>query len=537
MKIVGIIKEDNGSKYHRIKLPLSFMKEDILFLKDITENDVKNIDILYIHWKSPVDIPILSIWKENFNFKIIADIDDTWILPEIHSRSVFQSKALCHLADAVICTNEYIKNQIIEYNKNVHIIPNYLPNDLQFKYEKRSDKKNEKINIGISGSISHFEDWLLLKKHIKKVIKQKELSEKINWYLIGVDDNPLWKEIIKFFPKDTIIKRYKNTEEYISLYNDLDIMLCPLSNNSFAKGRSALKIYECAQKDIIPIISDEYIKKDTLFKFLPTNDWVNNIRTLVFDDEYRMDIKDSLKIIRDSYDYQKDCVEKRLEIFKNVLNIKKQKKEYNIFSIKYLDSQLVEYKPVLNKINSTEQKSYFFEYNPMIDIVKKTETNEYVGIFSHKFPYKTGFYKKILFEILDKEKSDIIIFCKPIKNYLDFTEKCHPGFQKIFKKLCDKLDLQIRDKHIPTIYSNFFVAKGNIYREYIKILEKACNIMEEDEEIKKLCWQDANYKVSLSSEELFKYTGLKYYTFHTFILERLFSVWLDNSNFSISIYY
>lgn len=119
----------------------------------------------------------------------------------------------------------------------------------------------------------------------------------------------------------------------------------------------------------------------------------------------------------------------------------------------------------------------------------------------------------------------------------DFTEQCHPGFKKIFEKLCNKLNLQIRDKHISTIYSNFFVAKGDIYREYVKVLEKACNIMEEDEEIKKLCWQNANYNVSLSSEELFKYTGLKYYTFHTFILERLFSVWLDNNNFSISIYY
>ena len=44
---------------------------------------------------------------------------------------------------------------------------------------------------------------------------------------------------------------------------------------------------------------------------------------------------------------------------------------------------------------------------------------------------------------------------------------------------------------------------------------------------KKEAWEDSGYK-ALTSERLKQVTGLEYYPMHTFILERLLSVWIDN---------
>lgn len=537
MKIIGIYNKTGGS-YHRIKLPLSFIKEDIIFLETLTEDNVKDVDIICIHWSSPVSIPKLSIWKETYGFKIVADIDDTWELQKQYKNSIFHSKHLCTIADAVICTNEYIKNQVLEVNSNIHIIPNYLPNEGQFKFNNNSFN-NDKVSIGIGGSISHYKDWLLLEKHIKKILKDKDLASKIQWCIFGINSDPLWKNIISMMPKGTIRHMNMTVEDYMLLYENINILLCPLADNSLSEGRSALKIYECAHTGVIPIISDLYIKKDNLFKILPTNDWYNNIRDLVLNKQSRTDALNNLKKIRNSYNYENDCVLPRLLLFSDLLNkniYTEKNQKHELYSIKYLDSQQIEHTPYINKIKTIEERSYLFEYNPIINIVENSTTEDYIGIFSHRFPFKTGFYKNMVLNILDKEESDIVNFCRPIENYLEFTEKHHPGFMNIFTIICDELNLKIRPKKITSIYSNFFAAKGKVYREYVELLKKAIDIMENNKEIKKLCWQDANYN-SLTKAQLFEYTELPHYTFHTFILERLLSVWLDNNNFSISTYY
>lgn len=531
MKIIGVYN-GSGGEYHRVKLPLSYIEEDVVFTETLTEEIVKNADIIYIHWNSPVSIPILSVWQSKYKFKVIADIDDTWDLSNIYKKTIFQSKNLCRFADAVICTNEYIKQQIIKFNTMVFVIPNYLPNDGQFTFKDKPT--TNKLHIGIGGSISHYQDWLLLKKHIRKI--EKDFGDNIQWHLIGIDDNPLWKDIINIMPKSTIKYRNINVDNYMQLYDNLDVMLCPLADSSLAKGRSALKVYECLHAGVVPIISEFYIKKDNRLKDLPISNWYNNIKNFITRKYLGLEvIKNLRKCI--NYNYKNDCVIARICIFVDLLNTYHDAGyKHELYSIKYQENQLVEYTPYFNKIKTIEEKSYLFEYNPIINIVEKSTTNEYIGIFSHRFPNKTGFYKKIVLHILDKEKADVVNFCKPMKDYLGFTEKEHPGFIKIFEIVCKKLDLKIRPNKITTIYSNFFAAKGNVYREYVNILKQAIDIMENDSEIKKLCWQDTNYS-SLTKDALFNYTQLPHYTFHTFILERLFSVWLDNNNFSISTYY
>ena len=216
---------------------------------------------------------------------------------------------------------------------------------------------------------------------------------------------------------------------------------------------------------------------------------------------------------------------------------KNLKMKTKIYSIVYDKNQIVEYEKYDNShIKTMEQKSYFFEYNVLIDVINNHNTTEdYLGIFSYKFPMKTGLFKKKLFKILEQNPNyDIYSFCSHKVNlkgkYLQFTEKVHPGFLNLFTKLCNDLELEVKEpKYI--VYSNFFVCKTEIYREYVnEIIKPAIELLET--KYKQEVWQDSNYK-GLEKDKLKQYTGLDYYPFHTFLLERLFSIWIENKNYKI----
>lgn len=208
-----------------------------------------------------------------------------------------------------------------------------------------------------------------------------------------------------------------------------------------------------------------------------------------------------------------------------------------IYTITYHTEQPTEYENYFNKINSVAEKSYLFEYNVFIDIVDNYPIqSNLVGVFSWKFPYKTQIFKKKLEWIVKNNPSyEIYNLCTlKFKNkYLAFTESVHPGFMAIFKELCKDLNLpSYEPKNI--IYSNFFLAKSEIYKEFVNDIIKPAIVLLETK-YKKQVWNNSNYK-GLSKEQLKEFTGLDYYPFHTFLLERLFGQWLETKNYKIYNY-
>ncbi len=180
-------------------------------------------------------------------------------------------------------------------------------------------------------------------------------------------------------------------------------------------------------------------------------------------------------------------------------------------------------------IRTIEQRSYLFEYNPIVELSKYFDNEKYYGVFSWKFNHKTGHNKNTLFNEMAKrnyKQFEVINICQPLpKPYLEFTENYHKGFMDLFNPICSDLGLEVKEpKH--TIYSNFFIAKGKVYKEYVELIKKAIELL--DNKFTDLAWRDANYKSGLNPEQLKEKTGLDYYTFHTFILERLMSIWIDN---------
>lgn len=528
MKILAVYNPLSGGSYHRVKLWSEFV-ENVTIVEELTEELVSTCNILYIHWNSKTPITTLSIWREKYGFKIIVDIDDVWRDGEQYIYSNFLSQHLCLLADQVICSTEYLVPGIMEWNKNIKVIPNLLP--IGHGQFIPKTKVHKKVRVGIGGSISHYEDYLSLQPIIRNLEKQKWFQDKCEFVIIGYNHlDKRWQKVAKMF-KDVKLFKYKSPENYMSLYDEVDIMLMPLLDTELNKGRSDLKIYECVCKGVYPILSNKY--QDTLFSNeleMFVEDWERSIKCIVFDKPEQSKINNV---------YQTKCVDTRKQIFEQLYLFRvKLERKHDLYSITYTSEQDVEYPRIINRINTVEEKSYLFEYNKILEYTECWQTYSdvsYLGYFSHKFPHKTGFYKKYVEEILDNEDSDVVIFCKQISNYFEWTEKQHPGFMDLFIKVCQKLKLVIPPEY-PVIYSNFFAAKAKVYKEYVEVLKRAIDIMETDPEIKDLAWKDANYKTGLNSEDLKKYTGLDHYTFHTFILERLISVWIINKGLTYAVY-
>lgn len=165
-------------------------------------------------------------------------------------------------------------------------------------------------------------------------------------------------------------------------------------------------------------------------------------------------------------------------------------------------------------------------------------SSNYVGVFSYKFPLKTGLSKEIVHYLIKDETVDVISFCpqefrgksgKAYK-YLEFTQIVHPGFIEGFTYLCKHLGLEVKEPRC-VIYSGQWVAKEEIYSRYVnEVMIPAIDYMENDPKMREYAWMDSEYnkRAGLKGEELKKYTGLNYYPMACFFLERLVSVWIDN---------
>lgn len=207
-------------------------------------------------------------------------------------------------------------------------------------------------------------------------------------------------------------------------------------------------------------------------------------------------------------------------------------KKVKIYSITYSRHQPYEYDCYDNShIRTPEQRSYLFENNVIIDVIDNHYDNIkelYLGIFSWKFGMKTGIFPKKLYWLLEKNPDyDVYNFCRPLSMpYMVFTEKVHPGFLERFTYLIHKLGISFSEpKNV--VYSNFFIARKEIYKDFVdNWIKPSIEIIHQDQEFYDKMMMPCNYK-GLPQDKLKEFTGLDHYNYVTFVLERLFSIYLE----------
>lgn len=203
-----------------------------------------------------------------------------------------------------------------------------------------------------------------------------------------------------------------------------------------------------------------------------------------------------------------------------------------LIQIYYHESQLKELYPFA-KPYFNEKLTVYFENAVIADLVMKTKASK-IGVCSWKLRQKQrGFYigraRPITQEVIDGDY-EILSFTKNTKYHtmLASAQQSHKFFQPTFDKILVAIGKTRPHEVRDPIYQNHFIAKREIYQDYVKNwLIPAMEVMENDAEIRELCFKDSNYS-NLSGESaanLEKQIGINYFPMHPFLLERLFSVY------------
>lgn len=226
---------------------------------------------------------------QNKGVKIIVDVDDYWELPISHylyryskqNNLIEKTLSFIQAADLITTTTKYLSKEIFKYNKNVAILPNSLnPREGQLRI---GEIPSEKVRIGWIGGASHLEDIKLF-RNIGVFSKLK--NENIQFLIAGFDirirnqygqieesfEKSVWKKYEEIITNNysTISDEYKKylfqldkhlnfhneynepyrrvwtkpANKYLKIFNEIDIVLIPLTNNKFNKYKSELKLIE-----------------------------------------------------------------------------------------------------------------------------------------------------------------------------------------------------------------------------------------------------------------------------------------------------
>lgn len=204
-----------------------------------------------------------------------------------------------------------------------------------------------------------------------------------------------------------------------------------------------------------------------------------------------------------------------------------------IIGIVYED-KTTEYHPFHNYAT---EKLWRFENNPMIEIadnhLENVQDDEIVGVFSWKFPHKTGMSKTMVLNKIHRARlmnADVYNFYKFDKrrlHFMDWSDAGHVGIREFIMRCCEHCGMKYDNDPVHIIAANQFAAKKHIYVSYINDVIKPCLELLEGpmwEEVNK----DAGYTRAVPE---IKAQGL--YNYIPFILERMMMQYVSHRNLKV----
>lgn len=151
-----------------------------------------------------------------------------------------------HAADAVTVSTPYLADRFAQLNRNIHVIPNALPNSA---FASRTAQWGEPFRVGWAGSSTHAMDWEACADGIARAFRRDStLTMKFigaNYQgLIGLDMGR--------------VKSVGWTYPVPRMYGQLDfhVGLAPLACHEFNRSKSPIKAMEYGARGIPTIASD-----------------------------------------------------------------------------------------------------------------------------------------------------------------------------------------------------------------------------------------------------------------------------------------
>lgn len=215
-----------------------------------------------------------------------------------------------------------------------------------------------------------------------------------------------------------------------------------------------------------------------------------------------------------------------------------------LFQIYFNESQLSNLFPFAKPFFNS-QLTVFFENSVIRTIVLRSEAPK-IGVCSWALRQKINngipMRQEFTEEVINWDY-DVLSFTRKMPDHFMLTkmDNWHPGSREIlnmiFERIGQKTFTDRREPKVP-IYQNAFMATSEIYKAYVtECLIPAMTVMEEDEEVRKRCYEDSQYyklKTDPEYPKLIKsQLGMDYVPLHTFLCERMFSCWINDKKLNI----
>lgn len=249
-------------------MPLLLMPDtDCYITNAIEEKDFEEKKPDAIYYNRLISDEVLRL-QGRYHFRIVVDVDDWWQLDPHHimfrySRdnnvAAHQIKHL-RIADVVTCTHERLAERVYEFNKNVVLCPNAIPEHEYFPVIKTKSAKGHK-RIFWQGSVTHEADLNLLRSTIKRLDKEKFMM-----VMAGYTTEVTWERMADCYTNyqkmPGVVLPGLPPYEYYQNYQYADVCVVPLLSTKFNVYKSNLKILEAAHSGLPVIASNVHPYKN-----------------------------------------------------------------------------------------------------------------------------------------------------------------------------------------------------------------------------------------------------------------------------------
>lgn len=198
--------------------------------------------------------------------------------------------------DGAITSTNKLQEELKKYQSTVLLNRNLASDELisiSSQFLKDYSQVSDVVKIGyFSGSISHNENFELIKPAIKQLIKK---YSNVQLHIVGILDIP---KDMKPFGNQIVTHDYVDWDKLPALISEVDINLAPLVDSIFNRAKSEIKWIEAALVKVptvaskIGAFSDEVVDGET--GLLATDDeWFDKLESLVLSLELRQKLAES----------------------------------------------------------------------------------------------------------------------------------------------------------------------------------------------------------------------------------------------------